>query len=115
MCSFRGKITKIEPAIMLISGETKVIFTGKPPKNPTKPQLRMGESIDWDDNGLICKLVRVDNPPPSHREWVSYFHEAKREAIQKLLAKDVVYHSPDGYTFVGIDEVFDQLERLMHR
>lgn len=94
------KAARLEPAELLQSGETAVAWRDA-------SGARRSQCARWSADGKVLRLVVVEQPPPTHRQWVEALQQ--RSALcSSLVAADVMLTDADG-VFVGRERVLPRL------
>ena len=96
-------ILRLEPAELLPGGETRshwLDYEGE----------RHALAVRWSATGHALRVVLVDAPPTSHREWAVLVETGDEAALRRLLAPGVVLRdATNERTACGLEEVLGVL------
>jgi hypothetical protein len=99
-------ILRLEPAELLLpDGETRSNWLDQ-------AGARHALAVHWSATGHALRVVLVDAPPTSHREWAAHVEMGDEAALRSLLAPGVVLRdATNERTACGLEEVLGVLLR----
>ena len=98
-------ILRLEPAELLPGGETRSHWLDHAGE-------RHALAVRWSATGHALRVVLVDAPPTSHREWAVHVETGDEAALRSLLAPSVVLRdATNERTACGLEEVLGVLLR----
>ena len=98
-------ILRLEPAELLPDGETRSNWLDE-------AGARHALAVRWSATGHALRVVLVDAPPTSHREWAAHVEMGDEAALRSLLAPGVVLRdATNERTACGLEEVLSVLLR----
>lgn len=112
----KGLVRSMQPAALTLEGRTRVNFEVRTGGGAAIERLQ--DVIEWDDAGKVRGWVRVFEPRPSQRDWLTLISSGKTGALGELLDPRVRFAMLDGAeptVYAGHAPTLEALTRLTFR